>query len=92
MKRIAKAAALSAVAGVTVLGAATGAVAGGHGGGFGGHGGGGANARAAAIGSPGILSGNIVQVPVNIPINVCGNGINAVALLNPVAGNVCVNR
>lgn len=29
----------------------------------------------AAEGSPGILSGNVVQVPINIPINVCGNGL-----------------
>ncbi|MFF3558649.1 chaplin [Streptomyces sp. NPDC002574] len=65
---------------------------GGYGNGFGGFGrGGGAHARAAAIGSPGILSGNVVQVPINIPINVCGNGIGIIALLNPTAGNVCIN-
>ncbi|MFF7211389.1 chaplin [Streptomyces sp. NPDC008238] len=51
----------------------------------------GANARAIAVGSPGILSGNVIQVPINIPINVCGNGLNAVGLLNPTAGNVCIN-
>ncbi|MEU8530502.1 MULTISPECIES: chaplin [Streptomyces] len=45
-----------------------------------------------AAGSPGILSGNNVQVPINIPINVCGNSINIVALLNPAVGNVCINR
>ncbi|MFD4511288.1 chaplin [Streptomyces sp. NPDC058457] len=56
------------------------------------HGGGGATAHAAAIGSPGVLSGNVVQVPINIPINVCGNSINVIALLNPTGGNVCINH
>ncbi|MFE5487458.1 chaplin [Streptomyces sp. NPDC056527] len=45
-----------------------------------------------AAGSPGVLSGNNVQVPINIPINVCGNSINIIALLNPAIGNVCINR
>ncbi|MFG2493731.1 chaplin [Streptomyces caniferus] len=52
----------------------------------------GANAAGFAAGSPGILSGNNVQVPINIPINVCGNSINVAALLNPAFGNVCLNR
>ncbi|MFJ5773461.1 chaplin [Streptomyces sp. NPDC093094] len=51
-----------------------------------------ADAAGAAVGSPGVLSGNVVQVPINIPINVCGNSINVVALLNPAFGNVCLNR
>ncbi|MBZ3900836.1 chaplin [Streptomyces brasiliscabiei] len=50
-----------------------------------------AEAKGAAIGSPGVLSGNVVQVPVHVPINVCGNSINVIGLLNPAAGNVCVN-
>ncbi|MEU3615851.1 chaplin [Streptomyces sp. NPDC006872] len=50
-----------------------------------------ADAHGAAIGSPGVLSGNVVQVPIHIPINVCGNSINVIALLNPTAGNVCIN-
>ncbi|MFJ7419521.1 chaplin [Streptomyces uncialis] len=50
-----------------------------------------ANAAGAAIGSPGVLSGNVVQVPIHIPVNVCGNSINIIALLNPSFGNVCVN-
>ncbi|MFF3545546.1 chaplin [Streptomyces platensis] len=52
----------------------------------------GANAAGFAAGSPGILSGNNVQVPINIPINICGNSLNAAALLNPAFGNVCLNR
>lgn len=45
-----------------------------------------------ATGSPGLLSGNVVQVPVDIPVNACGNTLNVVGLLNPAAGNTCVNR
>ncbi|MFE6845931.1 chaplin [Streptomyces sp. NPDC057686] len=45
-----------------------------------------------AIGSPGVLSGNAVQVPITVPINICGNTVNIVALLNPAFGNVCINR
>ncbi|MEE1765989.1 MULTISPECIES: chaplin [unclassified Streptomyces] len=51
-----------------------------------------AEAKGAAIGSPGVLSGNVVQVPIHIPVNVCGNSINIIGLLNPAAGNVCVNH
>ncbi|MFI1398419.1 chaplin [Streptomyces sp. NPDC020681] len=51
-----------------------------------------AEAEGAAIGSPGILSGNVIQVPIHIPINVCGNSINIIAALNPTGGNVCINH
>ncbi|MCQ9182219.1 chaplin [Streptomyces sp. IBSBF 2953] len=50
-----------------------------------------AGANGAAIGSPGVLSGNVIQVPIHIPVNVCGNSINIIAALNPAGGNVCVN-
>ncbi|MFE2475471.1 chaplin ChpH [Streptomyces sp. NRRL F-2747] len=50
-----------------------------------------AGAQGAAIGSPGVLSGNVVQVPVHVPVNVCGNTINVIGLLNPAFGNTCVN-
>ncbi|MCC8338500.1 chaplin [Streptomyces sp. R1] len=50
-----------------------------------------AGAEGAAVGSPGVLSGNVIQVPVNVDANVCGNTINVVGLLNPAFGNVCVN-
>jgi len=39
-----------------------------------------------------VLSGNVVQVPITIPVNVCGNSVNIVALLNPTAGNVCAHK
>ncbi|MER6778372.1 MULTISPECIES: chaplin [unclassified Streptomyces] len=50
-----------------------------------------AGAQGAAIGSPGVASGNAVQVPVHVPVNVCGNTVNVVGLLNPAFGNTCVN-
>ncbi|MFE2547764.1 chaplin ChpH [Streptomyces sp. NPDC059355] len=50
-----------------------------------------AGAQGAAIGSPGVLSGNVVQVPVHVPVNVCGNTVNIIGLLNPAFGNTCVN-
>ncbi|WP_280706013.1 chaplin [Kitasatospora sp. GP30] len=53
---------------------------------------GGAGAEGAAVGSPGVLSGNVVQVPVHIPVNVCGDTINVIGLLNPAFGNTCVNQ
>ncbi|MDX3236733.1 chaplin [Streptomyces sp. ME03-5709C] len=56
-----------------------------------GHGGSGASARGAAVGSPGVLSGNVIQAPVNIPVNVCGNTVNAPGILNPAVGNTCAN-
>ncbi|WP_042417395.1 chaplin [Streptacidiphilus anmyonensis] len=51
----------------------------------------GAQAQGAAWGSPGVLSGNLIQVPVHIPVNVCGNTISVIGLLNPAFGNHCVN-
>ncbi|MGW0365680.1 chaplin [Streptomyces sp. NPDC002990] len=50
-----------------------------------------AGAHGAAIGSPGVASGNVIQVPVHIPVNVCGNTVNVIGLLNPAFGNTCVN-
>lgn len=48
-------------------------------------------AEGAAVGSPGVLSGNVIQVPIHIPVNLCGNTVNVVGLLNPSFGNTCVN-
>ncbi|WP_405743628.1 chaplin [Streptomyces sp. NBC_01525] len=50
-----------------------------------------AGASAVASNSPGILSGNAIQVPIHMPINLCGNTIDIVGLLNPAFGNTCVN-
>ena len=55
-----------------------------------------ANASAGAEGvaahSPGVGSGNAIQVPVHIPVNLCGNSVNVIGLLNPAFGNTCVNE
>jgi hypothetical protein len=48
-------------------------------------------AGAVAAGSPGVLSGNVIQVPVHVPVNLCGNTVDIIALLNPTFGNTCVN-
>ncbi|MEU3777099.1 chaplin [Streptomyces sp. NPDC032472] len=79
MLRIAKAVAVTAAAGSALAAGAGLAVAD-------------AGATGAAIGSPGVVSGNVVQVPVHIPINVCGNTVNVTGLLNPAFGNVCINQ
>ncbi|MEV7956959.1 chaplin [Streptomyces sp. NPDC088141] len=50
------------------------------------------SADGAATGSPGVGSGNAVQVPVHVPVNVCGNTVNVVGLLNPTFGNKCANE
>ncbi|MFF1680621.1 chaplin ChpH [Streptomyces sp. NPDC058256] len=49
-------------------------------------------AQGAAVGSPGVLSGNVVQVPVHVPVNVCGNTVSVIGLLNPAFGNTCINK
>ncbi|MEU9479389.1 chaplin [Streptomyces sp. NPDC048191] len=52
----------------------------------------GATADGSAADSPGLISGNGIQLPVHLPVNVCGNTVNVVGLLNPAAGNACANR
>ncbi|MEU6844208.1 chaplin [Streptomyces sp. NPDC046716] len=39
--------------------------------------------------SPGLLSGNSVQAPVDIGLNLCGNTADVVGALNPTTGNAC---
>ncbi|WP_030676520.1 chaplin [Streptomyces cellulosae] len=51
----------------------------------------GSYASGSSAGSPGVLSGNSVQAPVHAPVNVCGNTVNVVGILNPAMGNKCVN-
>ncbi|MFI8090361.1 chaplin [Streptomyces sp. NPDC086080] len=79
MSRIAKVATLALGTGAVVLSGA--GMASAHSG-----------AEGAAVHSPGVASGNVVQIPVHAPVNVCGNTVNAVGFLNPAAGNVCVNK
>ncbi|WP_432081989.1 chaplin [Streptomyces sp. WAC 04229] len=78
MSRIAKAAGVALGAGAVVLSGTGLAMAD-------------AGAEGAAVGSPGVLSGNVIQVPVHVPVNVCGNTVNIIGLLNPAFGNTCEN-
>ncbi|MEK0097176.1 chaplin [Streptomyces sp. NPDC056002] len=41
--------------------------------------------------SPGVISGNVIQLPIEVPINACGDSISVIGLLNPAAGNACAN-
>ncbi|WP_225805598.1 chaplin [Streptomyces sp. NK15101] len=50
-----------------------------------------AGAQGVAAHSPGVGSGNLVQVPLHIPVNACGNTVGVIGLLNPSFGNTCVN-
>lgn len=78
MSRIAKGLALTTVAAAAVAGTA--GIAAAH-----------SDANGAAAQSPGVLSGNVVQVPIHIPVNVCGNTVSVIGLLNPAANNACAN-
>ncbi|GGW33566.1 MULTISPECIES: chaplin [Streptomyces] len=78
MSRIAKGLVLTSVAAAAVAGASGIAAAD-------------SGANGIAEHSPGVVSGNVVQVPVHVPVNVCGNTINVIGLLNPAFGNTCVN-
>ncbi|MET7983180.1 chaplin [Streptomyces sp. NPDC054766] len=52
----------------------------------------GASAGGKAVGSPGVVSGNLVQAPVDVPVNVVGNSVNVIGALNPAFGNLGLNR
>ncbi|MFI1679912.1 chaplin [Streptomyces sp. NPDC020607] len=80
MKNLKKAAAVTMVAGGLV--AAGAGMASAHGG---------ADADGLTKNSPGVVSGNLVQAPVHVPVNVCGNTVTVIGGLNPVFGNVCKN-
>jgi len=79
MSKVIKAAALGAAAAVVTLAGAGIASAD-------------STAQGVAANSPGFLSGNLIQVPIHIPVNVCGNTVNVIGLLNPAFGNTCVNK
>ncbi|WP_326687954.1 MULTISPECIES: chaplin [unclassified Streptomyces] len=79
MKTTKKAALVMAAAGMAV-GAAAGAASADSG------------ASGAAVKSPGAVSGNDIQVPIDIPVNVVGNTIDVIGLLNPAFGNTGINH
>ncbi|KOG10381.1 MULTISPECIES: chaplin [Streptomyces] len=49
-------------------------------------------AEGVAAHSPGVGSGNLIQAPVHVPVNACGNTVTVIGLLNPSFGNLCVNH
>ena len=51
-----------------------------------------ANAHGGAHNSPGLLSGNNVQVPVHIPVNACGITVSVIGILDQAFDNHCTNE
>jgi len=47
------------------------------------------DANGTADNSPGILGGNVIQVPVHVPVNLCGDTVSVIGLLNPASGAAC---
>ncbi|MFC5722432.1 chaplin [Streptomyces gamaensis] len=83
MKNIKKAAVLTiAASGLALAGAGIASASGN----------GGDGAQGKAEGNPGVVSGNVVQVPVDVDTNLCGNTITIVGAMNPAMGNLCVNE
>ncbi|MFD3676234.1 chaplin [Streptomyces sp. NPDC058613] len=78
MSRFLKTAGLALAAGAVLVGGASAASAD-------------AGAQGVAAYSPGVGSGNLIQIPIHIPINACGNSVSVIGLLNPAFGNTCVN-
>lgn len=78
MSRVLKSAALALASGALLVGGASVASAD-------------AGAQGLAAYSPGVGSGNLIQIPIHIPVNVCGNSVSVIGLLNPAFGNTCVN-
>ncbi|MCW2873843.1 chaplin [Actinacidiphila oryziradicis] len=48
-------------------------------------------AKGLSASSSGLVSGNVVQVPIFTAVNACGNTVSLVGILNSAAGTVCVN-
>lgn len=48
---------------------------------------GGAAANGAATNSPGVVSGNLAEIPVHVPVNATGNTATVIGGLNPSFGN-----
>ncbi|GAA2236512.1 chaplin ChpE [Streptomyces amakusaensis] len=51
----------------------------------------GSHAFGEAVASPGVASGNLIQVPVHVPVNAVGNTVNVIGLVNPAFGNLGIN-
>ncbi|MEU7020871.1 chaplin [Streptomyces sp. NPDC046203] len=48
-------------------------------------------AEGAAIGSPGVVSGDVIQVPIDLDLNLCGDTIDIIGIMNPAFGVTCIN-
>lgn len=53
---------------------------------------GGAQAGGSTTDSPGVVSGNLVQAPVHVPVNANGNAINVVGIGNTAHANSSSNN
>ncbi|MFE9407992.1 chaplin [Streptomyces sp. NPDC006704] len=53
---------------------------------------GGASASGVEKGSPGLLSGNGLELPVDLPVNIAGNSVSLVGVGNPALGNSASNH
>jgi hypothetical protein len=49
------------------------------------------HAAGATQDAPGVLSGNVVRVPIEVPVNLCGITVNGVAAFNGVFPDSCGN-
>lgn len=48
------------------------------------------DAQGSTANSSGLVAGNNIQVPVHVPVNVCGTSVDVIGLLNPANGE-CVH-
>jgi hypothetical protein len=53
---------------------------------------GGSQAAGQTVASPGVGSGNLIQAPVNVPVNAVGNSVSVIGALNPAFGNSGLNH
>lgn len=49
-------------------------------------------AHGGAADSPGLVSGNSIQLPINVPVNLCGVTLDVVGALNPASDDKCINN
>ncbi|MEV6834359.1 chaplin [Streptomyces sp. NPDC051133] len=49
-------------------------------------------AQGTSTNSPGVLSGNTIQLPIHVPVNACGDTVDVIGLLNPALGDGCANH
>jgi hypothetical protein len=47
------------------------------------------DANGFAFGSPGLLSGNAIEVPVDLGLNLCGDSVDVIGVFNPALGSTC---